>query len=528
MVGRWKRAKRGVLLALAVSMAASSLAIAGSPAGASVSAKKAKPDPTATLKVAQNAVSSIWDPVNTTANSGVDYTTMGPVYDRLLLLGPKLTVEPMLAESYSLSNNNRTLTFKLRKDVTFHDGTPFNADVVLANINFRKASPNTPGGRAAAVIAAAAAVDPYTVRLDLSDDGTNLPVSFASLMSLGAMVSPKALADPATLKTTPSGSGPYKRVDQLQDRVIFEKNPNYWDKEYLATAPARIEMIVIIDENARLAALQAGQVDMIPISSVIPDLDSILAKGIQLSVGKGNGMFYMRVNLANPAIANADFRKALSLAIDRKALQTAGIIDTRSTISLTPMVPGTVGYTPKAEAPKYDLKKAQQLKTKSGVGDVTLKIETLTGNSVFVDGITAIAAMWAKIGVKAEITSLPAPNYSPEWTKGSFDTSWNSNAGSPDPYQAFQTFFMDPSLLHGTAPAELVALVDAAGRLPLGSKARDEAWQKVSIYLSKNPVMMMLASNSPKTLSRSDVKGAGLGFSQLTSSLDARFAVKMK
>ena len=231
-------------------MAMSGVATATAPRAAELELGQA--DASATLTLASSTLPTQWDPHAATSDA-VGYQYLSPVYDQLLVFDNKLNIKPSLAESYTLSPDNKTLTLKLRKDVTFHDGSPFNAAAVVANFDYTKAKNNA---LTATLIAAASgwtATDASTVTVNFTTSGADWPLNLAFKIALGGMVSPAALANPATLATTPAGSGPYKLTAQAQDRATYEKVTNYWNKDALAKLPKTLIGVGIADEQRRVS-----------------------------------------------------------------------------------------------------------------------------------------------------------------------------------------------------------------------------------------------------------------------------------
>src|SRR5262249_1714560 len=109
------------------------------------------------------------------------------MYDRLTRLDTDLTIKPMLAKSWGFGADGRTLTLQLRDDVTFHDGTPFNAAAVKANLERAKQIDRSTVTNLLASIESIEAVGDYEVRLNLKEgEGGNLPAVLAT--SAGAMI----------------------------------------------------------------------------------------------------------------------------------------------------------------------------------------------------------------------------------------------------------------------------------------------------------------------------------------------------
>lgn len=177
---------------------------------------------------------------------------------------------PALAESWTTSDDGKTLTFRLRDDVTFTDGTPFDAAAVVANIEHVQdpATASSTGYLALQSIAKATATDDHTVMLTLSRPDSALLESFSQPWV--GMESPKALGrSQAQNCESPVGTGPFRITDWKHgDRVTLTKNADYTPlgKQAGSTTKPRLSGITwrfLPDSTSRYAALQSGQVDVI-------------------------------------------------------------------------------------------------------------------------------------------------------------------------------------------------------------------------------------------------------------------------
>ncbi|PCN47472.1 peptide ABC transporter substrate-binding protein [Curtobacterium sp. 'Ferrero'] len=177
---------------------------------------------------------------------------------------------PALAESWTTSDDGKTLTFRLRDDVTFTDGTPFDAAAVVANIEHVQdpATASSTGYLALQSIAKATATDDHTVTLTLSRPDSALLESFSQPWV--GMESPKALGrSEAQNCESPVGTGPFRITDWKHgDRVTLTKNADYTPlgKQAGSTTKPRLSGITwrfLPDSTSRYAALQSGQVDVI-------------------------------------------------------------------------------------------------------------------------------------------------------------------------------------------------------------------------------------------------------------------------
>ena len=151
-----------------------------------------------------------------------------PFFDRLLSIGDDGKYKPGLALSWDTSKDGKTITFKLRQGVTFHDGTPFNAQAVKSNLD----NLIPPKATILSGITSVDVVDDYTVKLNLPAYNNLILYHFAANPAT-YMYSPEALkkngADWAT--THPVGTGPFMLKDyQPNISLTLVKNPNYWQK----------------------------------------------------------------------------------------------------------------------------------------------------------------------------------------------------------------------------------------------------------------------------------------------------------
>ncbi|MCS6563276.1 MULTISPECIES: ABC transporter substrate-binding protein [Curtobacterium] len=210
---------------------------------------------------------------------------------------------PELATKWTTSDDGKTLTFTLRDDVSFTDGTPFDAAAVVANVEHVQdpATASSTGYLALQSITKATATDEHTVTLTLSRPDSALLESFSQPWV--GMESPKALErEQATNCESPVGTGPFEVTGWKHgDRVTLTKNTEYWGK----TKPrlSGITWRFLPDSTSRYAALQSGQVDVI--DNAQPDqLEAASAKGAirdldaprpgasnRLELNSGHGVF---------------------------------------------------------------------------------------------------------------------------------------------------------------------------------------------------------------------------------------------
>ena len=156
------------------------------------------------------------------------------MYDTLLKREPDGTLSPMLATEWALSDDSMSLALELRTDVTFTDGTAFDAEAVKANIEHFQTA-NGPLQNNISSIESVEIVDADTVNLQLSSPDPDLPFNLAN--AGGYMASPAALTSPE-LTTVPVGSGPYvldTSRSVVGSSIMFTRNPDYWGESCPST-----------------------------------------------------------------------------------------------------------------------------------------------------------------------------------------------------------------------------------------------------------------------------------------------------
>src|SRR5207237_2397447 len=190
------------------------------------------------------------------AGSAVYRQVFQKLFDKLVDLDGALAIVPMLATSWAVSADGRTVTLRIRQGVTFHDGTPFNADAVKANFD-RMQDPRFPSARRSEIrpVESVVAADPYTVQLVLERPYS--PLLYVLTDRAGMMVSPAAAQkEGLDYALHPVGTGPFAFVEKIpQDHITLQRNPAYWEKG-LPYAD-RIVFRTISDDSARVANVKS-------------------------------------------------------------------------------------------------------------------------------------------------------------------------------------------------------------------------------------------------------------------------------
>ena len=243
--------------------------------------------------------------------------------DKLFDIDEKLNIVPQLALSYETSADGKEMTIKLRPDVKFHDGEPLDAEAAKFSIERHMTLPTSFRKSELASVDHVEVVDPLTIKLVLKTPYSPLIAQLTDRS--GMMVSPKAAKEAGDkFGLHPVCAGPYKFVERVQqDRMVFEKFADYWNKDNVHID--RVVFLPIVDATVRLANLKSGGLDLIE-RVLATDIKDVRADPkLVLSTAPELGYLGLTVNIGNdkakgPLSQSAKVRQALDLSIDREAL----------------------------------------------------------------------------------------------------------------------------------------------------------------------------------------------------------------
>lgn len=262
------------------------------------------------------------------------------ILETLITVSPDMEIEPRLATAWEFIDPTR-LRFTLREDVTFHDGTPFNADAVKFTWD-RAFNADAPGRWAslAGPFEAVEVVDEYTV--DIVTTAAYGPLLYTMTMPFTGIVSPTAVAELGDqFSRAPVGTGPFRFVEwRANDRVVIEANDDYWrgrpelDRVVFRTVP---------EEGSRMLSLQTGEADMVLLPSPT-DIEALRNNpDFKVEAATGVGVFYLGFNLTEAPTDNVLVRRALHHAIDRELLVEA-VLEGGGVLATSVIAPPVFGY----------------------------------------------------------------------------------------------------------------------------------------------------------------------------------------
>jgi glutathione transport system substrate-binding protein len=342
------------------------------------------------------------DPANT--NDTLSQSVERTMYQGLFGFDKDMKLIPALAEKVDADETATEFVFHLRHGVTFHDGTPFDAEAVRANLE-RVMNPDNHLSRRSLVsmVAHVDVLDPYTVKVVLSRPFGAFVNNMAHPGTF--MISPKALAQYGKdIATHPVGTGPFKFVSFAPDTVKTTKNDAYW-KPALPKMDS-VTFKAVPESGSRFAMLQTGEAQFIaplPAELVKP------AQGIptlDVSITPSIVARYVALNTMKKPFDDVRVREALNYAVDKAAFTK--IVFSGYAVTLDAPIPPKLAFYSQQGAWPYDPAKAKALLAEAGYPD---------GFSVELWGATSTLAkrameflqqQLAAVGVKVTVLPLEA------------------------------------------------------------------------------------------------------------------------
>jgi peptide/nickel transport system substrate-binding protein len=426
------------------------------------------------------------------------------------LVGPDENgkAKPRLALSWSHSDDYKTWTFKLRPDVKFHDGTPFNAQAVAWNYARQKDPKNN--CRCAFYIAnilTVEAKDDLTVVFGLKDPAVTFPDQLTRPSQNSSMHSPTAIqAKGDDYNRNPVGTGPFVLKSWTAgDRMVVERNPNYWDKgkPYLD----RVVLRPLPDSQSRFASLKAGETDLVWADEF--EADNIMrAKKdptLQVIVYAGSGAAVNAINTKVAPLDDVRVRQALVMALDRKKFSQA-LTNGLARPASNPYGDGSWVKCKDDGALPEDPKKAAALIKDYGKPVSFKMLFTATPRGRANGQI--LQQFWKNIGVDMEIEQVDQATFPPRAFQRKFEVIGWRIVDFPEPdVQMYANFHSgSPVNLANYTNPELDKLLEDARVTPDEPK-RIELYCAVSRIINQNATWFWTFQNTYYAMAKAKVKG---------------------
>ncbi len=405
-----------------------------------------------------------FDPAPYTAGTTFNASSR-PLYNRLVEFERGTTnIIPGLAESWEVSDDSLTYTFKLRKGVKFQTTdffTPtrdFNADDVLFTFE-RQLKKDHPwnqytagiaweyfdGMDMPALIKSIEKVDDYTVKFNLTRPEApmiaNLAMDFASIMSAEYAAKLEAEGKKEMLNQQPVGTGPFKFVAYQKDAVIrYAAHDGFWNGKQPIDD---LVFAITTDASVRQQKLKAGECHVAPYPNPADLADLKADPNLQVLEQEGLNVGYLAYNTTQAPFDNVNVRKALNMAINKQAILDA-VFQGSGKIAKNPIPPTMWSYNDDIQDDPYDPEAAKKMLDEAGVKDLKMKIWAMPVQRPYNPNARRMAELiqadFAKVGVEVEIVSYEWGEYlklSKEKDRdGAVLLGWTGDNGDPDNFLA--------------------------------------------------------------------------------------------
>jgi len=439
-------------------------------------------------------------------------------------------LKPGLATEWSFNEDATVWTLKLRAGVSFHDGTPFNAEAVKFNLD-RYNDPSHPygfrdqgkvytpwgwifgGPVGEGVLKSVEVVDDLTVRLHLTDSVGFLPVMLSS--GFFAIHSPTAIIAAGVDYGTPGvgavGTGPFKFSEWLEgQRVVLERNDAYWES---SPSLERVIVLAIEDPTARLAALRAGTLDIAvnlnPDDLPIIEGDANLIVAIP-STALNSG--YLAMHQAQKPFDDVRVRQAVVHAIDQKAI-VKSLYGSLGVAATQFIPPGIFGYDDAIHGYEYDPELSRSLLAEAGYPDgFATELWYMPVTRPYITAPAAVAqaqaSYLAEVGIRAELKTVDWGTYLDEFTGGfpMYQLGWNAQYADPDGF--LYAMFAPATALaeYGWVNDEFAGLLDK-GRATASVTERLAYYERASQILHDDVPALPMAHGRALDATRSNIGG---------------------
>ncbi|MAU94857.1 MAG: peptide ABC transporter substrate-binding protein [Fulvimarina sp.] len=471
--------RHGSRVGLSLAVMAAALKTVGLDPITSARAQSGKPG--GTMRIALIAPSGTIDPVTVADQYGL--LVLQQVGDFLVMDGPDLVLQPMLATEWSPNEDGTVWTFKLRDDVKFHDGRAMTADDVVASID-RLADPEN-GSNALSAFKGVLSkggtkkVDDHTVAFHLDAPNGNFPY-YLSSDNYNAIILPADYS--GGFEAQMNATGPFK-LERYTPKVgaTFVKNPDYWGGAPLLD---RVEMSFYADQQPQVLALLGGQVDVVQQVTVQGSQSLFDNPAVKILELRSNAHRQIHMKTQSGPFADKRVRQAMALTLDRPRLIQGlfrGMADIGNDSPFAPVFPST---DPTVEQRAKNIKKAKQLMAEAGTTGFDTTFTTMS-----IQELPALASLIknaaAEIGINVTLKiEDPGAYYGDavpgksDWLDSEFGMTDYGHRGIPNVFLTaplksdgtwnsanFQNAEYDQLVTDYVAALDLDAQKDAAGKI---------------------------------------------------------------
>ena len=441
--------------------------------------------------------------------------------------------EGCLAESWTISEDGKIYTFKIRDGVTFSDGTVCDANAILANFNAIIENKNRHTWlEMMNLLVGVSAPDDHTFVIELSE------AYYPMLTELGcirpfAMISPNCMIDGSTKDGVSGyiGTGPYVLTDFETDQyAVFERNENYWGEK---PEIERITVKVIPDNQTRIMALESGEIDLIFGKNML-DADAISqyvdSDKFEVALSNPTSTRHIVLNTTNEILSDTAVRQALQHATNRTAISEGifyGLEQPADTLYAATVPYCDVELTPyeySTETASSMLDEAGWIMGSSGIrekGGKKLELDLLyNSDSVTEKTISEyLQSEYLKLGISLNIHGEEEQSYRDNMKAGNFDMVFNICWGMPyDPQSSLAAMrapvYGDFAAQQGLADKKEIDQAITDILTTTDEEERQELYRFVLTRLHEDAVYIPLTFECNKALYTKNLQGVHFGTDQ--------------
>ena len=429
----------------------------------------------------------------------------GTIYEGLTNIDKDLRVTPALAQSWTISPDGKTYTFRLVSGATFHDGKPMEAADVVASLN-RVLSRDiaSPLASRLAAMDKAEAPDAATVVIKLKEPSAPFLTALASIA-----VVPRGLeSNKDALQRQPVGTGPFRFKEwQPNGFIELEKHAGYWNKA-LPKADG-VKFNIIPESATRQVGLASGQYAMLPNIDAATAMQLRGRPNVRLAETLELAYTLVGMNVSKAPFDNPKVREALNYALNRQeivqgALFGAGVPGG----PLSPALKDWAMDTKEFACFSHSAAKAQELLKEAGVATPVAVTLLVLPRQDIRDIAQVVQAQLNKAGFRAELRIPELGQFVQDWRNSNFDAFVSTNAGSVDPDDYFYRTFRtggSTNVFKYSNP-EVDRLLDSA-RTEREQPARRASYNRVQQLLACNGPAAFMTYGQLFTAMRSNVQG---------------------
>jgi peptide/nickel transport system substrate-binding protein len=438
------------------------------------------------------------------SGSKIDRQVYHNIYEPLVTLDTRLGIKPGLAESWT-QPDPKTLVFKLRRGVKFHDGTDFNAEAAKFNFERMKTEPKSVRKGEVANIDTVEVVDAYTIKVNLKKPDAALLATLTD--RAGMMVSPKVVQERGAelgRNAKGAGTGPFEFVEWVRDsHLVIKRHDGYWNKQggpYLD----RIRYRPIPDDVVKLQSLQSGEIDVM--DYVQPrDVAAVKAdKNVVVVDVPSLADFAYQLNTTRPPFNNKALRQAVAYALDVEQI-VKGVWLNVGVAANGPIPPTSWAYDKSIAPIKRDVSKAKAKLAEGGQPNGFSFTLTTNNIPINIQEAEVMQAQLAEAGITAKVKLVDSATLIADGNAKNFEMVSFQWSGRPDPdgntYQFLRTTPGTSFNWSGISNPQIDALLDRTREISNQAERRKLYGELTRLLQDELPMIFIIHPIEPKAFS---------------------------